>query len=375
MKPFTDLSPKARFRNLSNEGPLLFTVLAILALGSLNLYSSTYNTATQETGIFFGKQLLWSGVGLILLLICWRIQPSGWERFASIFYGLTILLLIAVLISGKSAGGSQRWLALGPLNIQPSEIVKVTTLMMLARYFEKNWQIQGMHLRDLLRPTFMIGLPFVLISMQPDLGTALILLLSGMTVILSAGVHPKSVLLLCSMGTGSLVVGWRFLLKTYQKERILNLLDPGRDPLGAGYHAIQSRIAIGSGRGTGKGFLEGTQSQLHFLPERHTDFAISVWGEEWGFLGILILLLLYFYLVYLGLETARQSRDRFGLFLSLGITSLFFWQVMINASMTVGMAPVVGIPLPLFSYGGSSTLVLLGAIGILLSINRRRSTL
>jgi rod shape determining protein RodA len=373
MKHHTESLTKSAPRSLSDEWSLLIVAILISSLGVLNLYSSTYNPSLEQTGIYFWKQILWTSIGWVLALICWRIQSFWWERLTPLFYVGTLILLAIVLGTGKSAGGAQRWLLLGPINIQPSEISKIVTVMMLARYLERDWHVQGLTLNQLWKPALWITLPFFFILLQPDLGTALIVFLTSVTMIFFGGMHRKAFLFFLSSGMGAAFVGWHFLLKEYQKERILNFLDPARDPLGAGYHAIQSQIAIGSGGLTGKGFLEGTQSQLHFLPECHTDFAVAVWGEEWGFFGILFLLGLYLYLAYLGLEIARQARDRFGLFLNLGVISLFLWQIVINMAMTIGIAPVVGIPLPLFSYGGSSMIVLFAALGMMLSVSRRRS--
>ncbi len=373
MKHHTESLTKSAPRGLPDQWSLLIVAMLISWLGILNLYSSTYDPGLEQTGAYFWRQILWVSIGFAIALICWKIPSFWWERLTPVFYFGTLLLLAAVLMIGKSAGGAQRWLVLGPFNLQPSEISKMVVVMMLARYMERDWQVQGLPLKQLWKPGLWIALPFFLILLQPDLGTALVVFLTGGTMILFGGVRRKAFLFLISSGIGGSLLGWHSLLKDYQKERILNFLDPARDPLGAGYHAIQSQIAVGSGGFMGKGFLEGTQSQLHFLPECHTDFAVAVWGEEWGFLGMLFLLGLYLYLVYLGLELSRQARDRFGLFLNLGVISLFLWQIIINMAMTIGMAPVVGIPLPLFSYGGSSVMVLFGALGMTLSTSRRHS--
>jgi rod shape determining protein RodA len=210
-----------------------------------------------------------------------------------------------------------------------------------------------------------------LIVMEPDLGTAALLLAISVSVILFVGVNPSSLMVLGGFALGSLPLFW-FLMKGYQRQRILTLLDPGRDPLGAGYHIIQSKIAVGSGEFWGKGFLQGTQGQLRFIPEHHTDFIFTVLAEEWGFIGSMLLLALFLCLLLRGLNVARRSRDQFGTLLALGTTAIIFWQVVINVAMVLGMLPVVGIPLPLVSYGGSSAVVTLAGVGILLNVAMRK---
>jgi len=241
----------------------------------------------------------------------------------------------------------------------------------LARFFARQEKRGGYRLRELWLPALIVLLPVALIAMEPDLGTAALLLAISVSVILFVGVNPSSLMVLGGFALGCLPLFW-FLMKGYQRQRILTLLDPGRDPLGAGYHIIQSKIAVGSGKFWGKGFLQGTQGQLRFIPEHHTDFIFTVLAEEWGFVGSMLLLALFLCFLLRGLNVARRSRDQFGTLLALGTTAIIFWHVAINVAMVLGMLPVVGIPLPLVSYGGSSAVVTLASVGILLNVAMRK---
>jgi rod shape determining protein RodA len=267
--------------------------------------------------------------------------------------------------------GSRRWLALGPIGFQPSELTKIAIILVLATYFNRRPRHESLRLKDLLVPGLLVLLPAGLIIKQPDLGSGILVLLVAASMILFVGVSWRTLvgcgltLMLCSP------VIWCFL-KDYQRQRLLTFLNPEKDPLGAGYHILQSMIAVGSGQFWGKGFLQGTQSQLYFLPEQHTDFVFSVFAEEWGFAGSALLLLLYGGLVLWGLQVALDCKERFGHYLALGVTGLIFWQIFINLCMVTGFMPVVGIPLPLFSYGGSSLITTLLGVGFLLNIRMRR---
>ncbi|MBC8208945.1 MAG: rod shape-determining protein RodA, partial [Desulfobulbaceae bacterium] len=285
---------------------------------------------------------------------------------------LRILSLVAVLFIGDSAGGSQRWINLGFFRLQPSEPAKLVLVVALASYYGRKEAPQGYTLRELLPPIGLTLLPFFLILSQPDLGTALmfVIIFASMTVF----ARPKifTYFILGGMGGGAAVFGWFFLLKDYQKRRIESMMNPGHDPSGAGYQLEQSKIAIGSGGKLGKGYLEGTQGHLHFLPERHTDFAFAVWAEEWGFFGTVFFIGVYFLMLFWGLHVAMAARDRFGVFLAFGVVMLIFWQAVINLLMILGFLPVVGIPLPLVSYGGSSLMTTLLALGLLMNVRMRR---
>lgn len=344
-------------------------ILAVAGLGILNLCSVTSDWEAN-TPIYL-KQLTWLGIGLgIALLVC-IFDYRHLEYWAFTAYGLTLALLLAVLVIGKTTMGATRWLSLGPINLQPSEIAKLVVIIILARYFAEHGHVGGLRLRELLTPLALLALPVALILKQPDLGTGLMILFIGATMLLFAGLNlvTLAILSLGTLGTGC--IGW-FFLHDYQRKRIFTFLNPEADPHGSGYHIIQSKIAIGSGGLFGKGFMKGTQSQLAFLPERHTDFAFSVYAEEWGLIGSLVLLTLYLLIIVWGIYIARRASDRFGMYMAVGVIGMIFWHAVINLGMVVGLLPVVGIPLPLFSYGGTSMVTTMIGVGLLLNVSMRR---
>jgi rod shape determining protein RodA len=262
-------------------------------------------------------------------------------------------------------------LILGPVSLQPSELVKIAVIIALARYYSKDAKTSGYTLRELVRPLMIIMLPVLLIGMQPDLGTAGLVVLIAGSITVFVKIERRSFIYLIGSGAIMVPLIW-FFLKDYQKQRILTFLNPDRDPLGAGYHIIQSKIAIGSGMLGGKGYLKGTQNALSFLPEEHTDFIFSVLAEEWGFLGSVTLILLFLILIIWGLNVAHACREPFGTILAVGVTAMIFWQALINIGMSMGLLPVVGVPLPFVSYGGSSVLTTAISIGLLLNVSMRR---
>jgi len=350
---------------------LLLLLLLLAAISILNLYSATY--ATRDVGgsqVFF-KQIYWFLIGFFVFLLMTTFNYYALERLAYPAYILMVALLVLVLLLGKVTSGSQRWLSLGPVSFQPSELAKIAMVIVLAKFFSEKRGHQGYRLRDLWQPLLLIAAPSVLILKEPDLGTALLLIVVCFSMILFVKVYWKSlvVLLLSALCVAPFI--W-LNLKSYQRMRILTFLRPDMDPFGAGYHINQSKIAIGSGLLWGKGFLNGTQTRLHFLPEQHTDFALSVLAEEWGFIGSVILLLIYLFLILWGLNIAKVSKDRFGSIMAVGVVALIFWQVVINVGMVTGLLPVVGIPLLLFSYGGSSLISTMAGMGLLMNISMRR---
>jgi rod shape determining protein RodA len=350
---------------------LLALVLAIVAMGIVNLYSAGYNRTPEGATAVYIKQMYWLGVGLTVMLFSLLYDYRHYEKLAYPLYIVSILLLIAVMVAGKMVSGSRRWLALGPFTFQPSELAKLAIILVLARYFHTRPHLASLTFKDLLAPLALVLVPVLIIIKQPDLGSGLLVLAVAGAIILFAGVHWRTLMIGVLAVVVAAPAAWPFL-KDYQRQRILTFLDPEKDPLGAGYHIIQSKIAVGSGQFWGKGFLHGTQSQLYFLPEQHTDFVFSVFAEEWGFLGSAVLILLYAGLILWGLQIARTCKDRFGQFLGVGVTALLFWQIFINLCMVTGLMPVVGIPLPLLSYGGSSLITTMLALGILLNIRMRR---
>ncbi|MFZ5448660.1 MAG: rod shape-determining protein RodA [Thermodesulfobacteriota bacterium] len=349
---------------------LLALVLMIVGMGIINLYSAGFNRQTGDTPLYV-KQLYWLAVGLGVLCLILFVDYRHLEKISYTMYLLSIIMLVAVMFAGKMVYGSRRWLALGPISFQPSELTKIAIILVLATYFSRRPQLEAMRFKDLIIPGILVMIPVALIIKQPDLGSGILVALVAASIILFVGVNWRT-LMGCALTMVLLSpVIWHFL-KDYQRQRVLTFLNPEKDPLGAGYHILQSMIAVGSGQFWGKGFLQGTQSQLYFLPEQHTDFVFSVFAEEWGFVGSGVLLLLFTGVALWGLSVARDCKERFGHLLALGVTALIFWQVFINLCMVTGFLPVVGIPLPLFSYGGSSLVTTLLGVGFLLNIRMRR---
>lgn len=287
-------------------------------------------------------------------------------------YLIIIVLLVLAETVGNTAGGAQRWINLGIFKLQPSEPAKLMLIITLASHFSRKEISEGYAIKDLLVPVILTAIPFVLILLQPDLGTAMMLGIIFVSMAMFVKLRMSTYVIMGSLALSLGIFAWEKVLKPYQKQRIFTFLEPEKDPMGHGYQVLQSKIAIGSGGKFGKGYMEGTQGHLHFLPERHTDFAFSVWGEEWGFAGSVILVGTYFLLIMWGLYVAMYARDRFGVLLAFGVVVLIFWQAVINLCMVLGFLPVVGIPLPLFSYGGSSLMTTMLGLGILMNVRMRR---
>jgi rod shape determining protein RodA len=352
----------------------LIVVLLIGSVGLVVLYSAL--TAGSETGAIhylFKKQMIWMCAGLVILFITLIVDFRELDKMNLFIFVFCVGLLFSVLLFGQLGGGSRRWLVLGFIRIQPSELMKISLIISLASIYSTAVSQTGLSFRKLIKPAILCLIPFLLIVNQPDLGTGLLLMLIAASITLFVKVERKVFLSLLAVGISAIPLVW-FALKEYQKSRILTFLNPDRDPLGAGYHIIQSKIAIGSGMLTGKGFLKGTQNALSFLPEQHTDFIVSVLAEEWGLVGCSILLVLYFLLLFWGLNIAYNCRNMFGSILAFGITTMIFWQIFINIGMVMGLMPVVGVPLPLVSYGGSSVITNMVGFGILLNISMRKFT-
>ncbi len=352
---------------------LLALTLVLGGIGMLTLYSAV--TSNSEIagieGVVYLKQSYRFAIATGLMIVVFLFNYKWLNRWAFPIYAFSVALLVAVSIMGKEVSGSQRWLAFSAFSFQPSELVKVAVIIILARFFSDYGSETGFTLRELWKPLVWTLIPFALIVSQPDLGTGLVVLLIAGSVTLFVKIERRSLMLLSGMGFLGSSVAW-FFLKEYQKQRIFAFLDPETDPLGAGYHIIQSKIAVGSGMFFGKGFLKGTQNALSFLPEQHTDFIFSVLAEEWGFAGSALVVILYLLLVIWGLSVAMGSKEPFGTILAVGVTSMIFWQVVINIGMALGLLPVVGVPLPLISYGGSSLIATMIGLGILLNISMRR---
>lgn len=345
--------------------------MGVCGMALMNLYSASYPPLPYGIPPYIKQCYLFLlGLASIVFILCFDYRELHFWNYP--FYILIVLLLLFVLFAGNSAGGAQRWINLGLFKLQPSELAKLALVVTLASYYSRKEQPGGYGIRDMVTPVLLTLLPFLLILKQPDLGTALMLGIIFVSMTVFAKVRWQTYglgLILCSAAG---VFAWLYLLKEYQKRRIETLLNPAKDPMGQGYQILQSKIAVGSGEFSGKGYLEGTQGHLHFLPERHTDFAFAVWSEEMGFAGSVTFLSVYFCMLFWGLYAAMTARDRFGVFLSFGVVMLIFWQAVINLLMILGFLPVVGIPLPLVSYGGSSLLTTLFGLGILMNVRMRR---
>ena len=344
--------------------PLLLGVLVLSAFGLVALYSAGGRDADLLV-----RQAIRLVIGFGLMFLVAQIAPRRLFRWALPLYLTGVLLLCVVLLFGETAQGAQRWLRIGPVGFQPSEFVKLTVPLMVA-WFVSRSEMPPRLWRILLGALFTL-VPAALVVFQPDLGTALLIAASGAFVLFLAGTGWRYITALTVSGVACVPVLWHFM-HDYQRQRVLTLLDPQQDPLGAGYHIIQSTIAIGSGGMYGKGWLSGTQSQLDFLPERSTDFVFSVIGEEFGLLGTLVLLSAYLFIVYRGLYIAAQAQDSFGRLLAGALVLMFFIYVFVNMGMVSGILPVVGLPLPLVSYGGTSMVTLMTGLGIVMSVHTHR---
>ncbi len=354
-------------------------ILAIAAIGLAAVYSATY-TSRGPSPLFY-KQILWVSIGLVVMFLAVLPDYHTIGRYAYVLGVVSLGFLLLVMIIGRTGMGAQRWLAIGPFAFQPSELAKISLTLALARYFAEDPKRGGYELRDLVIPGAMVLFPLVLVLKQPDLGTALMLLLTSSLIVIVAGIRLRSVMIV--LVTAMLIASAVFLvspvrhkiwgsLKPYQQNRIRAFIDPSSDPLGSGYHANQSKIAVGSGQITGKGYRKGTQSQMAFLPERHTDFIFAVIAEETGLVGASVLILLYLGFLLIGVDTAKNAKDRLGMLMASGIVSMIALYVFINIGMAVGIVPVVGVPLPLVSYGGTSIITTFLALGLLLNIQVRR---
>lgn len=351
------------------------TVIIFLnIIGLINVFSATHGHAEiGGTDRLFWSQLFWLVAGWMLYFAVTLIDYNIIVRSAYVVYGLNLAALIAVMFVGKIALGAQRWLNLGFFSYQPSESMKLAVVIILAKIMSQKSYPDGLGVKELIIPLLVIiGIPFLITAAQPDLGTAMMIFIIGVTILYFIKIKTK-ILLSVAIALGCAGIGgWFFALHDYQRDRIYTFLDPGRDPRGKGYNSIQSKIAVGSGRLFGKGFRKGTQSQLEFLPERHTDFIFSVLSEEHGFLGSVITVGLFSLLFMLGLRIAAQARDKAGAILTVGVIATLFWHQFINVGMVIGVLPIVGIPLPLLSYGGSNMLTTMLALGLVSSVSFRK---
>ncbi|MGM0423315.1 MAG: rod shape-determining protein RodA [Thermodesulfobacteriota bacterium] len=350
---------------------LFFVALLLFALGVLNLYSAS--SLRMETGLttvyFYKKQLFWGLAGLLGLLIFLSFDYRHLKSLVWPIFWVSVLLLLWILLFEPARYGAKRWISLGFFSLQPTELAKLSVILLTAYFLAK---IPGkLSLAGLGKLLGLVLLPCSLIVLQPDLGSSLNILLIFFGMILYKGLQKGVYFWMAAAVPVVAPLGWIFL-QDYQRRRILSFLNPETDPLGSGYNILQSQIAIGSGQLWGKGFLEGTQSQLRFLPEKHTDFVLAVFGEEWGFAGCFFLLALFCIFLQQILRVIQESKDSLGSYLCLGIFFYFYWQILINMAMVLGLSPVVGIPLPFLSYGGSSTVLNFCLLGLVLNVSMRR---
>jgi len=360
------------FRNF--DFVLIGAVILLNAIGLLTIASATHmNSANGEIQWYAQRQAVFFVLGLAFIVFSLRFDYGQLENFSVPLYLLTLAMLLAVMFFGRAALGAQRWIQIGPVILQPSEFSKIIMIIVLAKLLNDRKD----NLTGVLAALPVVGyvsLPFLLVLKQPDLGTSLVFLAITVVMLYVAGMPARFYGYLAGAALALAPVFWH-LLKEYQKQRILVFFDPERDPYGSGYHIIQSKIAIGSGLLTGKGLFAGTQSQLNFLPENHTDFVFAVLGEEAGFVGVAVVLLLYAVVFYRGLRIAMEAKDDFGALLAMGIVAMLGFHVAVNIGMTVGIMPITGIPLPFMSYGISALTANMLCIGLLLNINMRRKKL
>jgi rod shape determining protein RodA len=341
---------------------LVFLITVIGGVGIAMLYSAGGGSMDP----WASRQLVRFALGLFVMFMVAVIDIRIWLRYAYVIYGVAVLMLVAVDVIGHIGMGAQRWLRFGPLQVQPSEVMKMALVLALARYFHR------INIEDIGRPVILIApllmvlVPVALVMKQPDLGTAVMLMAGGGALFFLAGVRLWKFAVVIVAGLACIPIGWQFM-HDYQRQRVLTFINPETDPLGAGYHILQSQIAFGSGSVFGKGYLQGTQSHLNFLPERHTDFIFTMLAEEFGLVGGLLVLLLFALLMVYGLAVSVRCRNHFGRLLAMGVTVTILLYVFINTAMVMGLIPVVGVPLPLISYGGTAMLTVLAGCGFLMN--------
>ena len=373
------MAPPSRFS--FRTGPqidmaLLVCSVAIVTLGLVNLYSATsyYVEAGRRAGLadIYVSQVYWIVVGGLLAILSAVIDYRQYERLAYVFYGGGIISLLLVFVLASDIRGSVRWIPVGSFHFQPSEFIKILLVLVVAKYLHNDPRVEPRRWVDLIIPLVITAVPVVLVMAQPDLGTALIYIFTMGTMLAMVRIRRRSLLWAAVLMAIGAPITWNYVLKKYQIARITSFLDPEHDLTGTGWHALQSKTAIGNGGLTGCGFMQGTQNQFGFLPDQFSDFPFSVFAEDWGLLGCVILLVLYGFLCVWAIHIASQAKDRFGAALAIGVGALIFWQVIANVGMASGILPVVGITLPLFSYGGSSVLTFMVGLGLLMNVSMRR---
>ena len=362
-----DIGSRGRVRPWQKLAQVNWAMVLLICLVASVGFVMLYSAAGGNFDPWADRQMVRFAVGVMMMLSVAVVDLRTWLRYAYLIYAGALALLLAVEVAGEIGMGAQRWIDLGFFQLQPSELMKVALVMALARYFHGLEADQVGRILPLVPPLLLVGMPALLVLKQPDLGTAGMLIMGGGALFFAAGVRLWKFGVLLAAGLAAIPVAWN-LLHDYQKNRVLTFLDPERDPLGSGYHILQSKIAFGSGGEFGKGYLLGTQSHLNFLPEKQTDFIFTMLAEEFGLVGAVTLLLIYAVLIGYGYAIALRSRSHFGRLLALGLTFNLFLFVFINTAMVMGIIPVVGVPLPLISYGGTAMLTVLIGFGLIMSV-------
>lgn len=352
---------------------LIIGMLIISTIGVLNIYSSTHASLNERLLTIYKSQIAWVGLATVIALVCSVISPKFILKMAYPAYIGSVLLLVLVLLFGKVGMGAQRWIGIGPFRVQPSEFMKISLVLALAKWFSSKNLYDELKIKDLILPSIFIIIPMALIVKQPDLGTSLILLIVSSLMFFYKRLTMKSIAILAIIGILGGGIVYKFGLKNYQKDRIHTFIDPYADAQGAGYNAIQSAIAIGSGKFTGKGYMKSTQASLAFLPENHTDFVFSVLSEEHGFLGAISLIIVYLIFLSRFLWISTKTTRMFDSQVVMGLMFIFFVHIFVNMGMVMGLMPIVGLPLPFMSYGGSSLLTFGICIGICTSLSNHKN--
>lgn len=352
---------------------LIALIFLLNVIGLFNLYSATHGPHSNDVEPLFLQQIVWLFAGWSIFFVMTFLDYLWISKITWVFYILNVMALVYTDFFGKVVLGGQRWIDLKFFRYQPSETMKLAIILILAKILiNRNPLDRGMGIKSLLFPALLVLIPFALTVKQPDLGTAMMLFFIGSTLLFFVKIRKTILVTLTLLALIAMPVAWKYGLKEYQRNRVMTFLEPDQDPQGKGYNSIQSKIAVGSGKFFGKGFRMGTQSQLEFLPERHTDFIYSVLSEEWGFVGSFIVLFTFGLLFKVCFEIATQARDKYGALITVGVCAYLFWHMFINVGMVIGLLPIVGVPLPLLSYGGSGMLTTMVGLGLVSSIAYRR---
>ena len=352
----------------SLDFPTLLAALALCGLGILAIASATVDSP-GKTGLW-RAQLVWLAIALAATVVVVAVDYHFWAEFSLLLHGAVVLLLVAVLFLGKEVGGNRSWLEVGPVRFQPSELAKWTTCLIVAGYLSE--RVRGsMGLRQAIEVGGLVGVPMALVALQPDMGTVLTFLPVALAALVLGGLRWKVIVVTVLLGLPLAPIAWNHM-KDYQKERVRTVLDPERDPSGVGYQVRQSKIAVGSGKLTGKGLFRGTQSRLNFLPAQHTDFVLAVISEDLGFMGAVTVLGLFYFVLYRGIVAARSAQDRLGTYICLLVVAWVSGQLAINVGMVLGLLPTIGVPLPLMSYGGTALLAAMSGVALIMNVRTRR---